>query len=599
MPCSLSHAKCLTRPDFQTVLHSRLSQLRIVGVGCTLLFAAVVGVVRADDSHTMGPRTVEVVRDRYAQVWHVAQGPGSDAEGEGSDAKPWRTLAHALSHSQNAADDNRIAILVSAGAYEVSGLITKEYVDLFGGFDAGNWKRDILSYATVLDAGKRGRALVASDRITIDGFIITRGSLREAGGALLCDATSPTVTNNRFVNNHTRKPRDWKPAQIHELANDGGAVCCLHGASPVISHNIFADNQTEAGRGGAISLRDRCGGEISHNVFLANHTGTDDEYRSSDGGAVSVFDWSHPQIYDNVFVENKALNQNDGGAIFVALWSSPVVKKNVFAGNRSGDDGGALFVGGQEHRYGRPYDPVPSQDEFQVEVSENTFVGNESEMHDSGGMRLAMEARVKLTNNVLARDARLYIQDSNVDIINNTFTEDIIFKEMANKAGQSVIVNNIFLGQFRAARKKTLKDSEVRFGFADYDNFKDEPRFIQDQRRLPIESATYVPQQYITKVKLSDRVTPHEFVNRVIRVDNFWTVAKDNKENELTAWGNIAGRQELQLLPTFQLMPESPCVDRGSADHAPLTDIYGDPRPWGKAVDIGADEFLQTNPTSE
>ncbi|MDZ7765889.1 MAG: hypothetical protein U5K00_15985 [Melioribacteraceae bacterium] len=42
---------------------------------------------------------------------------------------------------------------------------------------------------------------------------------------------------------------------------------------------------------------------------------------------------------------------NDGGAVFIALWSSTAVKNNIFVDNECGDDAGALFVGGQEHRY--------------------------------------------------------------------------------------------------------------------------------------------------------------------------------------------------------------------------------------------------------
>ena len=86
--------------------------------------------------------------------------------------------------------------------------------------------------------------------------------------------------------------------------------------------------------------------------------------RSSDAGAVSIFNWSDAVIEGNLFISNIADSKNDGGAIFIALWSSAKVNNNLFVDNHSGDDAGALFVGGQEHRYGGlPLDPIPPKDQ--------------------------------------------------------------------------------------------------------------------------------------------------------------------------------------------------------------------------------------------
>jgi len=44
----------------------------------------------------------------------------------------------------------------------------------------------------------------------------------------------------------------------------------------------------------------------------------------------------------------------------------------------------------------------------------------------------------------------------------------------------------------------------------------------------------------------------------------------------------------------FHLAPGSPCIDAGDPFLYPSTDFEGDPRPMGRAPDIGADEFIDT-----
>jgi hypothetical protein len=142
----------------------------------------------------------------------------------------------------------------------------------------------------------------------------------------------------------------------------------LNGASPQIENNLFVGNTTEVGRGGAVACHGKASPAIVRNVFLSNEAGQKDPMRSSDGGAISAFDHSHPEIRENLVIGNKALSRNDGGGIFVALWSSPVISGNLIVGNSATDDAGGLFVGGQEHRYGVPLDPVPPAAHFLVRV---------------------------------------------------------------------------------------------------------------------------------------------------------------------------------------------------------------------------------------
>ncbi|MGI9427036.1 MAG: right-handed parallel beta-helix repeat-containing protein [Bythopirellula sp.] len=554
------------------------------------VFAA--DTVDADQPHRMGAQTLPVERGKYDRIVYVSHATGSDEAGDGSRAQPWKTIGQALDCTGPTSESQRLALLVAAGTYAAEPLKMRAFVDLYGGFRPSDWHRDVYANASILDGAQQRRVLVGADHSRLDGFLIKRGAVVGFGGAILCDGVSPTLTNNRFVRNRTQKSMDWQPKHLHQRAHDGGAICCLNGAKPIIRGNLFVENQTEIGRGGAISLHGRCAGEISFNVFLDNKTGLEDRHRSSDGGAISIFDWSSPRIENNVFLENKALNVNDGGAVFATLWSSPVIAKNIFVGNRSTDDGGALFVGGQEHRYDEPLDTRPDASEFHVKISANRFSGNENKSMNSGGVRLVKEARATMQNNILARDARLYIQESDVEIINNTILEDVYLKKM-DQYDSGLIANNVFLGGLKLPPGTTITHSLVREGYAGPGNLSDQPRFLDDQAKLQIVASNYKSAEHVTTVRIrSGQWSKQQLANRIVRAMNRWGVIRSNGSETIDIWGDVSAAKELLLLPTFQLHPQSPGIDQGNAELSPQRDIHGDRRPTGAGVDIGADEVV-------
>src|SRR5262249_18493366 len=181
-----------------------------------------------------GPSTEAVPLMAYRTVRYVTPS-GSDRAGDGSKTKPWATIGHALAQVGSASEASRAAVLVAAGKYRES-IELKPYVDLFGGYEAGAWNRDVARFPSVLDGEGKRRIAVGADHARIDGFTLTHGKVRGKGGAILCDHTSPSISNNTFLENTTMGPEDWRPAEMHETANDGGAVAALNGAAPAIEH---------------------------------------------------------------------------------------------------------------------------------------------------------------------------------------------------------------------------------------------------------------------------------------------------------------------------------------------------------------------------
>ena len=122
----------------------------------------------------------------------------------------------------------------------------------------------------------------------LDGLTITGGYiLGTNGGAIRCDGSSPTITNNIIT---------------HTVAEEGGGIACMSGSSPTIAQNRISDNWTSDGGGGI---------ECCH---------------------------SSPRIINNIITNNY-----DGG-IYIRNSGSPTVAGNLIVGN-TGQGGIYLYWG--------------------------------------------------------------------------------------------------------------------------------------------------------------------------------------------------------------------------------------------------------------
>jgi len=421
--------------------------------------------VRRFDPARIGPRTVPVLAADYQMVLHVSQATGSDQDGDGSAGKPWKTVTHALAQLRNPTDINlqhskRYALLVAAGTYADGTIQMKEEVDLFGGFEAGGWTRDIKKHLTVLSGRGERRVIVGANYARVDGFVIRDGAVRGYGGALLCDGVSPRVTHNVFTGNMTRMAEGWNPTNRHLLANDGGAIACLNHAQPFIQGNIFAGNSTEVGRGGALACHAHASPTIVDNVFVENIAGQKDEKACSEGGAISINDYSNPLVANNIICRNKNVYDNDGGGIAIMLWSSPQICYNVMAGNTALDDGGGIFISGDTHRVGGLDMAPPPKDEHLIKLTGNVIAGNgKKDCFDSGAMRVTMRARVHLINNVITENDRgLYLQREEFVLAHNTIVNQRFgFEEGFPGYDAALLQNNIITPGGVGTSKRVLR----------------------------------------------------------------------------------------------------------------------------------------------
>lgn len=541
-----------------------------------------------------GRRTEAIDADFYERIYHVSIS-GSDENGDGSMQSPFASLEKALETGAGADKSAPKAILVSAGTYVCKAVQMQDYIALFGGFDSITWKRDITRYQTVLRGADQSRILLGANHCRLDGFSIMGGRYRGNGGAICCDGTSPEISNNYIFRNITLEPKPWNPKFIHEKAHDGGAVYAENGASPRIRNNLFIGNETENGRGGAVAFNNRCTGVIQNNVFLNNSAGLNDGFRSSDGGAVSIFDWCNTEVRNNLFMGNRALTNNDGGGLFVALWSSARVHGNYFFNNESMDDAGSLFVGGQEHRYDSPLDPLPSAKDFFVSLRGNVIMGGRNPSRNSGAFRFTMESRGEVSNNLIAFNTGVYFQRSDLDIVNNTIIDNVLLVETKEGLNPCRVRNNIILGRMDIETEVEMSHNLILEGGADSlegngaetgksegdgadagksegngnqakDPAMDESHgieFLKDGLELKIAGVMAGNDRSETRLIVQGIYGKNSLKNRIVRAGTRFTLVKENEGNEIMLWDDLSPEMEFIILPSYTLMDGTAAKDLG------------------------------------
>ena len=527
-----------------------------------------------------GPETETVNLDDYPEVLYVSAKVGSDEQGRGTSDAPYASIGHAL----QMATIHGVAILVAEGLYEEHGLRMRIGVDLFGGFNADDWSRNLTEHPSTIDALGAGRVLIAANDSRLDGFEVRGGLVRGPGAGILIDGTSPVVSNNLFTQNKTLGPLDWAPEYWHETAHDGAAIYCREGGEPEIRGNLIAANATENGRGAGIAYDGGCHGVIAENVLIANLAGTDDPMRSSDGGAISIFRWSNPEIRDNIILGNKALNSNDGGGVFVALWSSPSLLGNLIVGNEAGDDAGGLFVGGQEHRYDEPLDPLPSDDEFFVEVLGNQFFGNRNSSGNSGAGRITMESRGRFAKNILALNPGFYVQRSEFEVVHNTILENALLIETKQGLEPATFRNNIVLGAFESDGTALVSDSLFRDGFEGEGNATGVPTFLADGRVLSVVSTSSASAGFETRVEVLEPLVEGELQGRVVASGDHWGAVRFVTGTGLRVWGDLSSAKHIRVLPRFYQTTSSIGFGKG-ADAARALSEY-QPQRVNKSIEL-------------
>jgi hypothetical protein len=515
------------------------------------------------DISKAGPVTEQVELKNYDQIFYISQIKGSDNNGDGSISKPWATLYHALNKIENAAKENLVAILVSKGTYSGFTLQMKSHIDLFGGFDDNSWHRDIHMYPSIIDGEKMRRVIVAADHSRIDGFTIKNGLSRTHGGGILCDDTSPTISNCIITDNYVLEPENFNYNRIHQNGNHGGGIACLFNAVPVIRNNIFYRNATSIGNGGGIAfygwlrnseapptkiVNNRMEGgwqpSVVNNIFIHNTSGVNDwgKTRSSNGGAISCSSESRPVIENNLIICNQAKGRSDAGGIYTENFSYPLIKGNWIVGNISDDDGGGIYTNHTGHAL----------------ITQNFIAGNWTIGNGAGGIRLSKESRATVSENIIVHNQTgggIQSVDSYMELINNIIMHNkgnvsLRYSNVFSYFVPSIIENNVILEnekkitiELKEGEKINVVGNNTNEKIIGTKNYYKLVQLENNSILFEIEDFSFIEDQFQTIIQIKPAENTQSLIGRVINVGSFWSVIKKVEQNKLYVWGNLRLRE--------------------------------------------------------
>ena len=164
---------------------------------------------------------------------------GSDVTGDGSPGNPFATVQPAIDAASSGDD-----VYVGMGTF-VGDVAMKDGVSL-DGTGAGD---------TTLQGTGAGSVVTASgigDGEAISGFTITGGNAND-GGAIYCNSSSPSITNNTITGNSASSSgaiycNSSSPSITNNTITGnsatfgGGGICCYSSSSPTITNCILWDN---------------------------------------------------------------------------------------------------------------------------------------------------------------------------------------------------------------------------------------------------------------------------------------------------------------------------------------------------------------------
>ena len=499
----------------------------------------------------LGPRTEPVDEKPYAKVLRAGPAGGADHA----------TIAAALAAITDASENKRYAVLVCAGEYKGETVTMKPFVDLFGGFDQKDFKtRDIDANRTILDGENIRRVVIGADNARLDGFVIRNGKLRGPGAAVLCDHSSPTISNNTIINNATQQPEAVHKEMYHQHGNDGGAIACINGSNATITGNIIANNTTEIGNGGGVAAANWSMPHITGNVIVNNRTGlTDGKSRSSNGAGISASNALlrpplRMTIVNNVIANNYAGGNSDAGGVYCEYDSSPLIGANWILANFAEDDGSAVYI---------------------MKLSQPLLVSNILAGHSRGALRLSKQGLADIENNLMFANGNAITSISAwMSLKNNTIVDNSSGVGHENSYAPYIkpplITGNIIYGngggQLSAPNTgedaPRVTNNDIQGGYpAGQGNFDTKPQFVDDGVKGQVVSLEYDPQRAATTLSAKGvSGSAGNLTGRVISAGAKWGVIKYAGDGKILVWGDLSPEQqkpqpqEFQIWPTYTLI---------------------------------------------
>jgi predicted outer membrane repeat protein len=382
----------------------------------------------------------------------------------------------------------------------------------------------------------------------------------------------------------------------------GASVAGTGGSSTVISNNTFTGNLW----GSPLTLEENGEGEPIGTLIVSQNTFSGNPDRTSGNGAAAVaINYSAVTFAGNTFTSNGTSNL-PGGAVSVIDNGTVTFDNNTFAGNVSGMSGGAVGIGGNNS----------------ATFNGNTFVGNVSGA--SGGAvaayaSITMTGNFFLSNSASGTGGAVWLGEGTGTVQANTFERNTASGDggaLYALGGTVTISDNLVAGNIQTSSSST--------GGGMWVNASSELFFINNTitGNTSAGGGGGVAFQVNGTVEMLDVFNNIIWGNSGAPGADVWLAgtgeerifSNNDADGFFGVWDLF--ENDLDINPQFvdstngnyHLVSGSPCINAGdnAAPSLPLTDLEGNPRIAGGAVDLGCYEFdsapifvnLQPSPTN-
>ena len=205
-------------------------------------------------------------------------------------------------------------------------------------------------------------------------------------------------------------------------------------------------------------------------------------------------------------------------------------------------------------------------------------MGNRNGGGNSGAMRVTMDSRVVLANNLCAfNDGGLYLQRSCVRVFRNTILDPILFKDYKDELAGTEFLNNVIGDRFTVPGEVTVKGNLLAEGASQSGATNGGPIFVNDEIAGRAERVMYDGERLVTTILVGDaEFPPQGLTARILRFGDYLRVIRTNNRKSLEFWGPIpteladAEAPEFLVLPTYRLNTEAQSAGHDFAGIRPL-----------------------------
>jgi len=375
----------------------------------------------------------------------------------------------------------------------------------------------------------------------LDGFTITGGyngygSSFGRSGAIRCLKSSPTITNCIIQDN---------------IGTAGGGIFCEFNSSPTIINCIIIGNKASGnGFGGGICCTAWSSPTITDCIISGNSTGR--------GGGIYCGVESSPNIINCTISANYA--SESGGGLHCSTTSSPIITNCIISCNFAQESGGGLFCRGNA---------APK-------ITNCTICNNESRQSGGAGI-LCWDSTPKITNSILWGNIRGDNSSSEILLISSSPVVTYCNVKGGWNGKGNIDADPLFVMDGPYATTGTLtEDASVE-------------KSKTNRATLVDSSASFVEGELVGElIRVLYEKDEYRHHRYGIITGNTTTTIETLRVVGSHLVGGGADKGNKYRLIDYYPQPGSPCIDAGTAEGAPATDIQG--RTRDAKPDIGAYE---------